>query len=96
MYALKNLNMKEPGFVAYALWAKEVRKTLMNAYPNFSKFLSSFIFCYLIFNYETINQGTSQINQQLRDMWKSVPTEDKSVSPIQVAPKSMLRSGHGL
>lgn len=30
--------MKEPGFVAYALWAKEVRKTLMNAYPNFSKF----------------------------------------------------------
>ncbi|XP_060866616.1 HMG box-containing protein 4 isoform X1 [Metopolophium dirhodum] len=57
MYALKNLNMKEPGFVAYALWAKEVRKTLMNAYPNFS---------------------TSQINQQLRDMWKSVPTEDKS------------------
>jgi len=39
MYALKNLNMKEPGFVAYALWAKEVRKTLMNAYPNFSKFL---------------------------------------------------------
>lgn len=38
MYALKNLNMKEPGFVAYALWAKEVRKTLMNAYPNFSKF----------------------------------------------------------
>lgn len=57
MYALKNLNVKEPGFVAYALWAKEVRKTLMNAYPNFS---------------------TSQINQQLRDMWKSVPTEDKS------------------
>ncbi|CAH1737337.1 unnamed protein product [Aphis gossypii] len=57
MYALKNLNMKEPGFVAYALWAKEVRKTLMNAYPNFS---------------------TTQINQQLRDMWKSVPTEDKS------------------
>lgn len=37
MYAIKNLNMKEPGFVAYALWAKEVRKTLMNAYPNFSK-----------------------------------------------------------
>ncbi|XP_025416543.1 HMG box-containing protein 4 isoform X3 [Sipha flava] len=57
MYALKNLSMKEPGFVAYALWAKEVRKTLMNAYPNSS---------------------TSQINQQLRDMWKSVPTEDKS------------------
>ncbi|XP_050522465.1 HMG box-containing protein 4 [Daktulosphaira vitifoliae] len=57
MYALKNLNMKEPGFVAYALWAKEVRKTLMNAYPNYSNF---------------------QINQQLRDMWKSVPTEDKS------------------
>lgn len=24
--------------------------------------------------------GTTQINQQLRDMWKSVPTEDKSVS----------------
>lgn len=24
--------------------------------------------------------GTSQISQQLRDMWKSVPTEDKSVS----------------
>lgn len=40
MYALKNLNMKEPGFVAYALWAKEVRKTLMNAYPNFSKYFS--------------------------------------------------------
>jgi len=57
MYALKNLNMKEPGFVAYALWAKEVRKTLMNAYPNFS---------------------TLQISQQLKDMWKSVPTEDKS------------------
>ncbi|XP_050440866.1 HMG box-containing protein 4 [Adelges cooleyi] len=57
MYALKNLNMKEPGFVAYALWAKEVRKTLINAYPNFS---------------------SSQISQQLRDMWKSVPTEDKS------------------
>jgi len=46
MYALKNLNMKEPGFVAYALWAKEVRKTLMNAYPNFSKF-SFFNLCYL-------------------------------------------------
>lgn len=38
MNAIKNLNMKEPGLVAYALWAKEVRKTLMNAYPNFSKF----------------------------------------------------------
>lgn len=38
MYALKNLNMREPGFVAYALWAKEVRKTLMNAYPGSSKF----------------------------------------------------------
>lgn len=35
------------------------------------------------FNYETIYQGTSQINQQLRDMWKSVPTEDKSVRSIK-------------
>lgn len=40
MLAVKRLKMKEPGFVAYALWAKEVRKTLMNAYPNYSKFLS--------------------------------------------------------
>lgn len=79
MYALKNLNMKEPGFVAYALWAKEVRKTLMNAYPNFSKFSFSNL-CFLICIYEINCKGTSQINQQLRDMWKSVPTEDKSVS----------------
>lgn len=79
MYALKNLNMKEPGFVAYALWAKEVRKTLMNAYPNFSKFTFSNHY-FLICTYGIVCKGTSQINQQLRDMWKSVPTEDKSVS----------------
>lgn len=47
MYALKNLSMKEPGFVAYALWAKEVRKTLMNAYPNSSRFL---VFQFLLFD----------------------------------------------
>lgn len=80
MYALKNLNMKEPGFVAYALWAKEVRKTLMNAYPNFSKVLSFNNIFSFIYVKKNIFLGTSQINQQLRDMWKSVPTEDKSVS----------------
>jgi len=78
MYALKNLNMKEPGFVAYALWAKEVRKTLMNAYPNFSKV--SFFNLLFDLMYKIIYQGTLQISQQLKDMWKSVPTEDKCVS----------------
>lgn len=34
----------------------------------------------LNYNFDIVYLGTSQINQQLRDMWKSVPTEDKSVS----------------
>lgn len=50
MYALKNLSMKEPGFVAYALWAKEVRKTLMNAYPNSSELFFFHFYC-LMFNH---------------------------------------------
>lgn len=51
MLAVKRLKMKEPGFVAYALWAKEVRKTLMNAYPNYSKFLCivSIFFLFLVY-----------------------------------------------
>lgn len=63
MYALKNLNMKEPGFVAYALWAKEVRKTLMNAYPNFSKFFykQNIIVFYLFYLLRYItNKSTTQ------------------------------------
>lgn len=62
MYALKNLNMKEPGFVAYALWAKEVRKTLMNAYPNFSKFLSFNILCISIISIYCIQVHHKSVN----------------------------------
>ncbi|VVC40032.1 Hypothetical protein CINCED_3A025197 [Cinara cedri] len=56
MYAVENLNMDKSEFVSFSLWATEVKKTLMNAYPNYS---------------------SSQIKQQLNEMWKSVPNEDK-------------------